>query len=70
MTLLDSVLVTDPENVEATSGFEPLNRGFADLSTPSQDTPVRAAEATPAGSRGLASAGVLASVLDTERWVA
>ena len=33
----------------------------------SQDTQVRAAQAAPAGSRGLASAGVLASVLDTER---
>jgi len=67
VTLLASVLVTDPEIVEATSGFEPLNRGFADLSSPSQDTPVRAAQAAPAGSRGLVSAGVLASVLDTGR---
>jgi len=67
MTILDSVLVTDPEQVEATSGFEPLNRCFAALSTPSRDSAFRAAQAALTGSRGLALAGVLASVLDTGR---
>jgi hypothetical protein len=43
------------------------HKGLAALSSPSQDTPVRAAQAALDGSRGLASAGVLASVLDTER---
>jgi hypothetical protein len=41
------------------------HKGLADLSTPSQDTPVRTAQAVLTGSRGLALAGVLASVLDT-----
>jgi hypothetical protein len=40
---------------------------MTDLSSPSQDTPVRAVEAALDGPRGLASAGVLASVLDTGR---
>jgi hypothetical protein len=41
------------------------HKGLADLSTASQDTPVRAVQAVLTRSHRLASAGVLASVLDT-----
>lgn len=43
------------------------HKGLADPSTPSRDSAFRAAQAALTGSRGLALAGVLASVLDTGR---